>query len=111
MAMNSNHARLCPSPEWAEHIQNEILPEVTSGVDLGQDMLEIGPGPGAATEWLRQRVRNLTVVEIDEEVARLLGVGATLVEDHRKADGAGWVTLADPEGNEFCVERSARERG
>jgi hypothetical protein len=42
---------------------------------------------------------------------RLLGIGATLVEDHRKADGAGWVTLADPEGNEFCVERSARERG
>jgi predicted enzyme related to lactoylglutathione lyase len=47
----------------------------------------------------------------DEEVARLLGIGATLVEDHRKADGAGWVTLADPEGNEFCVERSQRERG
>jgi predicted enzyme related to lactoylglutathione lyase len=47
----------------------------------------------------------------DEEVERLLGIGATLVEDHRKADGAGWVTLADPEGNEFCVERSQRERG
>ena len=41
----------------------------------------------------------------DEEVERLLGIGATLVEDHRKADGAGWVTLADPEGNEFCVLR------
>jgi len=72
VVMNSNHARLCPSPEWAEHIQNEILPEVTSGVDLGQDMLEIGPGPGAATEWLRQRVQNLTVVEIDEEAAAKL---------------------------------------
>jgi hypothetical protein len=46
----------------------------------------------------------------DEEVDRLLGIGATLLEDHRKADGAGWVTLADPEGNEFCVERSLRER-
>jgi predicted enzyme related to lactoylglutathione lyase len=46
----------------------------------------------------------------DEEVERLLGIGATLVEDHRKADGAGWVTLADPEGNEFCVERSPQER-
>ena len=46
----------------------------------------------------------------DEEVERLLGIGATLVEDHRKADGTGWVTLADPEGNEFCVERSRRER-
>src|SRR3984885_5406734 len=72
MGMNSNHARLCPSPEWAEHIQNEILPEVTCGIDLGQDMLEIGPGPGAATEWLRQRVRDLTVVELDDEAAAKL---------------------------------------
>jgi Glyoxalase-like domain len=47
----------------------------------------------------------------NEEVERLLGIGATLVEDHRKADGAGWVTLADPEGNEFCLERSLPERG
>jgi predicted enzyme related to lactoylglutathione lyase len=47
----------------------------------------------------------------DEEVARLLSVGASLVGDHRKPDGTGWVTLADPEGNEFCVERSERARG
>ncbi|MFI5805476.1 VOC family protein [Streptomyces sp. NPDC051561] len=45
----------------------------------------------------------------DEEVDRVLALGATLVEDHRKPDGRGWVTLADPEGNEFCVERSAAE--
>jgi hypothetical protein len=32
-------------------------------------------------------------------------------EDHRKPDGTGWVTMGDPEGNEFCVERSAAERG
>nr|WP_262845209.1 VOC family protein [Sphaerisporangium corydalis] len=46
----------------------------------------------------------------DEEVGRLLALGATLVEDHRRGDGTGWVTLADIEGNEFCVERSAAER-
>ncbi|MFD0022020.1 VOC family protein [Streptomyces sp. NPDC058382] len=46
----------------------------------------------------------------DEEVERLLALGATLVGDHRRADGRGWVTLADPEGNEFCVECGARER-
>jgi Glyoxalase-like domain len=46
----------------------------------------------------------------DEEVARLLGLGATLVADHRRPDGTGWAVLADPEGNEFCVERSAAER-
>ncbi|MGF1430538.1 VOC family protein [Kitasatospora sp. LaBMicrA B282] len=46
----------------------------------------------------------------DEEVERLLALGATLHEDHRRPDGTGWVTLHDPEGNEFCVERSAAER-
>lgn len=46
----------------------------------------------------------------DEEVARLLGLGATLVADHREPDGVGWVVLADPEGNELCIERSAEER-
>ncbi|MER5948535.1 VOC family protein [Streptomyces sp. NPDC001904] len=46
----------------------------------------------------------------DEEVDRLLALGATLQGDHRRPDGTGWVTLQDPEGNEFCVERSAAER-
>ncbi|MEU4118530.1 VOC family protein [Kitasatospora sp. NPDC028055] len=46
----------------------------------------------------------------DQEVARLLALGATLVADRREPDGAGWAVLADPEGNEFCVLRSAAER-
>ncbi len=47
----------------------------------------------------------------DEEVERLLGLGATVVNDLRDGD-AGWAVLADPEGNEFCVlSRSADEAG
>ncbi|WP_035868047.1 VOC family protein [Kitasatospora cheerisanensis] len=46
----------------------------------------------------------------DEEVTRLLGIGAVLVDDRRREDGTGWVVLADIEGNEFCVERSKAER-
>ncbi|MFZ3496068.1 VOC family protein [Streptomyces sp. 5.8] len=46
----------------------------------------------------------------DENVERLLGVGAKLVSDQRRQDGTGWVVLADPEGNELCIERSAAER-
>ncbi len=38
----------------------------------------------------------------DEEVDRILGLGATLVDDRRNGD-KGWAVLADPEGNEFCV--------
>jgi hypothetical protein len=33
-----------------------------------------------------------------------------LVDDRREPDGTGWVVMADPEGNEFCIERSAAER-
>lgn len=47
----------------------------------------------------------------DEEVDRIIALGATVYEDHRTAEGLGWVTLLDPEGNEFCVERSTAERG
>ena len=48
----------------------------------------------------------------DVEVERLLTLGATVVADHRDAHGAGvgWVTMADTEGNEFCVLRSEQER-
>jgi predicted enzyme related to lactoylglutathione lyase len=46
----------------------------------------------------------------DEEVQRLLDLGATLADDRRNPDGTGWAVLLDPEGNEFCVERSAAER-
>ena len=46
----------------------------------------------------------------DEEVERLVGLGATIHEDHRNPDGRGWVTLHDPEQNEFCIERSEAER-
>jgi Glyoxalase-like domain len=45
----------------------------------------------------------------DEEVTRLLVAGATEVADRRSPDGRGWVVLADPEGNEFCVLRSHSE--
>ena len=53
--MNSNHARVCPSPEWAAHMHTDVLPVLCAGVDLGTRMLEIGPGPGATADWLRQR--------------------------------------------------------
>jgi len=46
----------------------------------------------------------------DEELRRLLELGAREVDDRRRPDGSGWVVLADPEGNEFCILRSAAER-
>jgi predicted enzyme related to lactoylglutathione lyase len=46
----------------------------------------------------------------DAEVERLLAIGAALKDDRRNEDGTGWAVLTDPEGNEFCVLRSAEER-
>jgi hypothetical protein len=45
----------------------------------------------------------------DEEIERVLGLGAGLVNDLRNPDGTGWAVLTDPEGNEFCVLRSEKE--
>jgi Glyoxalase-like domain len=46
----------------------------------------------------------------DAEVDRVLALGASQITDLRRPDGSGWVTLADPEGNEFCILRSDEER-
>ena len=51
------------------------------------------------------------VLPREQEVQRLIGLGATVVADRTRPDGSGWVVMADPEGNEFCVERSLAERG
>jgi SAM-dependent methyltransferase len=106
MAMNENHARVCGSPEWAEYLQTEVLPVVTRDVDLGAAMLEIGPGPGAATDWLRHKVRQLTVVEVDEAAAAALderyrgtnvevrtGSGAELGYPDASVDSVGTFTM------------------
>jgi|SRR3954447_14325713 hypothetical protein len=45
----------------------------------------------------------------DEELARLVDHGAKPIDDLRRPDGSGWVVLADPEGNEFCILRSEAE--
>ncbi|HEX8487810.1 MAG TPA: VOC family protein [Propionibacteriaceae bacterium] len=42
----------------------------------------------------------------EQEVDRVLALGATQLADLRRPDGGGWVMLADPEGNEFCVLRA-----
>jgi len=53
-------------------VETRILPWVLDGVDLGAEVLEIGPGPGVTTDLLRQRATNLTCVEIDDALAGAL---------------------------------------
>jgi len=69
--VNENHA-LCSTPEWAEFMESEVLEPVTAGQELGDEMLELGPGPGAATRWLRHRVKRLVALELDADAAARL---------------------------------------
>ncbi|MDT5065364.1 MAG: hypothetical protein QOK02_1519, partial [Mycobacterium sp.] len=69
--MNEAH-RKCGSDEWREAIRDVILPWALGDTDLGDDVLEVGPGYGATTDVLSAAVPRLTSVEIDEELAATL---------------------------------------
>ena len=70
--MNRFHRWYCASGRWATVVRDELLPWALRDVDLGDDLLEIGPGPGLTTGLLRDRVRVLTAVEIDPALAASL---------------------------------------
>lgn len=70
--MNRIHLWYCNSDGWARVLQGRIMPWVLDDVDLGNDVLEIGPGPGRGTEWLVRRVPKLTSIEIDHGLAEKL---------------------------------------
>jgi ubiquinone/menaquinone biosynthesis C-methylase UbiE len=87
--VNAEHLRRCSSAEWAETVEREILPWAVGSRPLGQDVLEVGPGPGLTTDLLRRRVARLTAVEVDPSLAaalrqRLASTNVEVVE----ADGA-----------------------
>lgn len=53
-------------------MRDDVIGYMTSHADLGEILLEIGPGPGAATEWLRHEVKQLVALEVDEAAAETL---------------------------------------
>ena len=70
--MNREHLRLCASVEWAALVRDELLPWVLDDSDLGDDVLEIGAGPGLVTDLLLDLAPRVTAVEIDEGLATQL---------------------------------------
>jgi SAM-dependent methyltransferase len=72
MPMNVIHRRLCRSETWACTVREQLLPWALRGVNLGGDVLEIGPGYGVTTRLLTDRARRLTVVEVDPDLAGAL---------------------------------------
>lgn len=70
--MNETHLQFLASPEWARMLEVELLPWVEAAGHLGDDVLEIGPGPGLTTDLLRQRVHRVTAVEMDPSLGEPL---------------------------------------
>jgi len=62
----------CGSDEWRQAIREVILPWALGETDLGDNVLEVGPGYGATTDVLSQAVPRLTSIEIDDELAAML---------------------------------------
>ena len=82
--MNRAHLEFCSSPEWARLVEDELLPWVLDGYELGDDLLEVGPGPGLTTDVLRRTAARVTAVELDLDLAgklaaRLAGSNVTVV--------------------------------
>lgn len=70
--MNLLHRWLCRSDRWRATLQQRV-PWVTGDIDLGPNVLELGPGPGLATDLLRAYCKRLTALEIDSKLAHALG--------------------------------------
>ncbi|HEY2792304.1 MAG TPA: class I SAM-dependent methyltransferase [Micromonosporaceae bacterium] len=68
--MNELHADLCASEGWAEYLTTKLVPWGIDGLDLSGDVLEIGGGYGASTDYLIDRVGKLTVIELDDALAK-----------------------------------------
>src|SRR5689334_13110562 len=72
MPMNWIHRRLCRSDTWFAKVEDTVIPWALRGVELGADVLEIGPGFGATTRVLARSVAHLTAVEVDPASAARL---------------------------------------
>ena len=82
--MNQLHRWLCRSDRWRVTLQQRV-PWVIGDIELGPQVLELGPGPGLATDLLRVFYQRLTALEIDPKLAyalssRLKGSNVRVVE-------------------------------
>jgi SAM-dependent methyltransferase len=72
--VNLIHRWLCRSAYWRKALEQRVVPWVLSGVELGPDVLEVGPGPGLTTDLLRLRIARMTALEIDPALANSLAL-------------------------------------
>ena len=90
--MNKAHLDYLASPDWAERLAADLVPWIDRVAELGDDVLEVGPGPGLTTDILRSRSARVTAIEVDRSLAdalaeRLAGTNVEVL--HADASAAG----------------------
>lgn len=85
--MNRIHRLYCRSAHWRRTVRDRLVPWVVGRTPLGDDVLEVGPGPGLVADALEERVARLTCVEVDPALANALA--------KRKAGSRVTVACAD----------------
>ncbi len=90
--MNLVHRFMCSSNTWKKTVETRVIPWVLDGLEMGSNVLEVGPGPGVTTELLHNRFERLTCVEIDSGFARSLsrrmsGKNVSVVNENATAMG------------------------
>jgi hypothetical protein len=95
--VNRIHDMLCSSRWWARRAEHELVPWGLKGVELGNNVLEIGPGSGTTTRvlWFTVLHHIPTVAQQDQafgEVARVLRSGGTFAGTD--SVGRGWLFRA-----------------
>jgi hypothetical protein len=96
---------------WSRVVGRPVDPDAAADDDevavTGAPRLLFVRVPEAKTDKNRVHVDLEPDRPRDAEVERLSALGAKLIDDQRLPDGRGWVVLADPAGNEFCVTPEA----
>jgi len=88
--MNLIHRCLCRSASWRKVLEKFVVPWTLTDVQLGNDVLELGPGHGLTTDLLRSRLPRITALEIDPALARSLaarlrGTNVTVIQGDASA--------------------------
>jgi len=71
--MNGLETWFCGSPFWRYVTRRQLLPWILEGSELGEHVLELGAGPGAATKELGHLAMRVTSLEYDHAFAAKLG--------------------------------------
>jgi SAM-dependent methyltransferase len=90
--MNDLHLELLASPGWKQYLEEDLLPWVLGATDLGDDVLEVGPGPGLTTDLLRLKTDRMVALELDDALAsalsrRMAGTNVDVVHGDATASG------------------------